>query len=211
MPRSVAVSPRAPDLMFKTIAISVCSLLLLGAVVCWITGALPIRKSGITPLSKRDAAQSAVSEDNLTVYFSPNGGCTEAIVREIGKSSKCVYVLAAQFTYAPIAKALVAAKARGVDVKVVIDQEKNEGEKSEADRLIAGHVPTFSDGRHHTAHNKVILIDHRLIFTGSFNLTRESEMENAENLLLIDGKSRLVDAYETNFREHLSHATPYSK
>ena len=196
--------------MLKTIVISVCSLLLLGAVVCWITGVLPTRTSRITPLARREA-QAAVSEDNLTVYFSPNGGCTEAILREIGRSKKCVYVLAAQFTYAPIAKALVAAEARGVDVKVVIDQEKNEGEKSEIDRLVAGHVPTFTDGRHHTAHNKVMIIDHRLIFTGSFNLTRESETENAENLLLIQDKPKLVEAYEANFKEHLSHATPHSK
>jgi phosphatidylserine/phosphatidylglycerophosphate/cardiolipin synthase-like enzyme len=200
--------------MFKTIVISVCSLLLMGVVVCWIAGVLPIGTSGNSHgrFSKRDMqALPSVSEDNLTVYFSPNGGCTEAIVREIGKASKCVYVLAAQFTYAPIAKALVAAHTRGVDVQVVIDQDKNEGEKSEADRLVEGHVPTFTDAQHHTAHNKVILIDHRLIFTGSFNLTRESETENAENLLLIDGKSKLLAAYEANFKEHLSHSTPYKK
>ena len=197
--------------MLKTILISVCSLLLLAAVVCWITGVLPTGKSRTTPLSRRDTAQPAASEDNLTVYFSPNGGCTDAIIREINNSTKCVYVLAAQFTYAPIAKALVAAEARGVDVKVVIDQEKNEGEKSEIDRLVAGHVPTFTDGRHHTAHNKVMIIDHRLIFTGSFNLTRESETENAENLLLIQDRPKLVEAYEANFKEHLSHATPHKK
>jgi phosphatidylserine/phosphatidylglycerophosphate/cardiolipin synthase-like enzyme len=200
--------------MLKTIIISVASLLLMGVVVCWIAGVLPIGTSGKSQsgrLGKRDQALPSVSEDNLTVYFSPNGGCTEAIVREIGKSSQCVYVLAAQFTYAPIAKALIAAHARGVDVQVVIDQDKNEGEKSEADRLVEGHIPTFTDARHHTAHNKVILIDHRLIFTGSFNLTRESETENAENLLLIDGKSKLVTAYEANFKEHLSHSKPYSK
>ena len=200
--------------MLKTIVISVCSLLLMGVVVCWIAGVLPFGTSGNSQgrFGKREMqALPSVSEDNLTVYFSPNGGCTEAIVREIGKASKCVYVLAAQFTYAPIARALVAAHARGVDVQVVIDQDKNEGEKSEADRLVEGHIPTFYDGRHHTAHNKVILIDHRLIFTGSFNLTRESETENAENLLLIDGKSKLVDAYEANFKEHLSHSLPYKK
>jgi phosphatidylserine/phosphatidylglycerophosphate/cardiolipin synthase-like enzyme len=197
--------------MFKTIAISLCALLLLAAVVCWITGALPFGQTGARPLSLRDAPQPAVSEDGLTVYFSPNGGCTAAIIREIEKSSKCVYVMAAQFTYSPIAKALIAAKVRGVDVQVVIDQDKNEGDKSEAERLVAGHVPTFTDARHHTAHNKVMIIDHRLIFTGSFNLTRDSETENAENLLMIEGKSKLVSAYEANFKEHLSHSTPYSK
>jgi phosphatidylserine/phosphatidylglycerophosphate/cardiolipin synthase-like enzyme len=199
--------------MLKTISITVLSLLLTTVVVCWIAGVLPDskpRKSLVLRHGKGDVPP-AVTEDNLSVYFSPNGGCTDAIVREIEKASDSVYVLAAQFTYSPIAKALVAAHARGVDVRVVIDQGKNDGEKSEADRLISGHVPTFTDGQHHTAHNKVILIDHRLIFTGSFNMTRESELENAENLLLIEGRPKLVAAYEANFREHLSHSTKYSK
>ena len=195
-----------------TFVISICSLLIAAVVVCWLAGLFPEAKTTKGRLIRPGSASTpAATEDNLTVYFSPNGGCTDAIVREIGKASECIYVLAAQFTYAPIAKALVAAHARGVDVRVVIDQGKNDGEKSEADRLVAGHIPTYSDGQHHTAHNKVILIDHRLIFTGSFNMTRESESENAENLLLIEGRPKLVAAYEANFKEHQSHSTPYAK
>ena len=197
----------------KTTIISILSLLLVGSVICWITGVFsngPVRKTPNLHTGKGDVP-AAASEDNLSVYFSPSGGCTDAILREIGKARDCVWVQAAQFTYSPIAKALVAAHQRGVDVRVVIDASKNEGDKSEADRLIAGKVPTFSDAQHHTAHNKIILIDHRLIFTGSFNLTRESESENAENLLQIEGKPKLVAAYEANFKEHLSHSTKYGK
>ena len=194
-----------------TFVISICALLIAAAFVCWLAGVFPEGKTTRGRLIRPGSATPAATEDNLTVYFSPNGGCTDAIVREIGQASKCIYVLAAQFTYAPIAKALVAAHDRGVDVRVVIDHEKNDGEKSEADRLVAGHIPTYSDSQHHTAHNKVILIDHRLIFTGSFNMTRESESENAENLLLIEGRPKLVAAYEANFKEHVSHSTPYAK
>jgi phosphatidylserine/phosphatidylglycerophosphate/cardiolipin synthase-like enzyme len=195
-----------------TFVISICSLLIAAVVVCWLAGVFPDLKTTKGRLIRPGSGSTpAATEDNLTVYFSPNGGCTDAIVREIGQASKCIYVLSAQFTYSPIAKALVAAHARGVDVRVVIDHEKNDGEKSEADRLIAGRVPTFTDSQHHTAHNKVILIDHRLIFTGSFNMTRESESENAENLLMIEGRPKLVAAYEANFKEHLSHSTPYAK
>ena len=200
--------------MLKTIVVTVFALLIMGAAVCWIAGVFPNSRTSKSPVlrhGKNEPAPPAATEDNLAVYFSPNGGCTDAIVREIGKASDCVYVLAAQFTYAPIAKALVAAHARGVDVRVIIDHGKNDGEKSEADRLVTGHVPTFTDAQHHTAHNKVILIDHRLIFTGSFNMTRESEAENAENLLMIEGKPKLVAAYEANFKEHLSHSTAYAK
>jgi phosphatidylserine/phosphatidylglycerophosphate/cardiolipin synthase-like enzyme len=202
--------------MSKTTAFTACSLVVAAAVVCWVAGVFPFGSGGhhgpASPPGKIGASQTppAVSEDNISVYFSPNGGCTEAIVREIGKASQCVYVQAAQFTSTPIARALVAARERGVDVRVVIDGRKD-NEKSEADRLSEGGVPTFTDSQHHTAHNKVILIDHRLIFTGSFNFTYESESENAENLLLIDGKPKLVAAYEANFKEHLSHSRPYGK
>ena len=199
--------------MMKTTIATVLSLLIVGSVICWITGVFSDTKPRRTPNlhTGKDDVPAAASEDNLSVYFSPSGGCTDAILREIGKAKTCVWVQAAQFTYSPIAKALVAAHQRGVDVRVVIDSGKNDGEKSEADRLIAGKVPTFSDAQHHTAQNKVILIDHRLIFTGSFNLTRESESENAENLLLIEGKPKLVAAYEANFKDHLSHSAKYAK
>lgn len=132
-------------------------------------------------------------------------------MRDINAASKTVWVQAAQFTSGTIAKALVAAKDRGVDVRVIIDKGKDEDEKSQADRLVGGEVPTFVDGQHHTAHNKVILIDHRIIFTGSFNFTNQSETENAENLLRIEGKAGLVAAYEANFKYHLSHSTAWEK
>ncbi len=43
---------------------------------------------------------------SLEVYFSPNGRCTDAIVREINKAKNTVLVQAYSFTSAPIAKAL---------------------------------------------------------------------------------------------------------
>ena len=50
---------------------------------------------------------------DIQVYFSPDGGCTEAVVRELGKAKSTVLVQAYSFTSAPIAKALVEAKKRG--------------------------------------------------------------------------------------------------
>jgi hypothetical protein len=47
-----------------------------------------------------------------TVYFSPNGGATEAIVRELGTAQQSIMVQAYSFTSAPIAKALLEAPKR---------------------------------------------------------------------------------------------------
>ena len=44
----------------------------------------------------------AASEDGIAVYFSPRGGCTEAIIDEIDKAQEEVVVQAYSFTSAPM-------------------------------------------------------------------------------------------------------------
>jgi phosphatidylserine/phosphatidylglycerophosphate/cardiolipin synthase-like enzyme len=58
----------------------------------------------------------------IEVYFSPKGGCTETVVKELGNAKKMVLVQAYSFTSAPIAKALVDAHKRGVYVRVILDK-----------------------------------------------------------------------------------------
>jgi phosphatidylserine/phosphatidylglycerophosphate/cardiolipin synthase-like enzyme len=160
--------------------------------------------------SSSSTTQPVASDDGVSVYFSPNGGCTAAILREIGAARQSVHVQAAQFTSSAIAKALVAAHNRGIDVQVVVDHHKSEN-KTQADRLQDAGIPTFTDARHGTAHNKVILVDGKVVITGSFNFTKDSETENAENLVFLRDKPAVAAAYEENFRRHLEHSDRYEK
>ena len=66
----------------------------------------------------------SVSAADIQVYFSPKGGCTEAVVRELGKAKTNVLVQAYSFTSAPIAKALVDAHKRGVIVQVILEKSQ---------------------------------------------------------------------------------------
>ena len=58
------------------------------------------------------------------VYFSPNGGCTDAIVRELDKAQSTVLVQAYSFTSYKIAKALLDAHKRGVKVEIILDKSQ---------------------------------------------------------------------------------------
>ena len=61
----------------------------------------------------------------IEVYFSPKGGCTEAVVKEIDAAKTTILVQAySSFTSAPIAKAPVQAHKRGVDVRVILDKSQ---------------------------------------------------------------------------------------
>ena len=109
------------------------------------------------------------------VYFSPNGGCTEAITREIAKSKSEILVHAYSFSSAPIAKALIDARKRGVRVKAILDKSQRSGQYSSATFLANSTIPTFIDASHPIAHNKIIIIDKGTVITGSFNFTRAAE------------------------------------
>jgi phosphatidylserine/phosphatidylglycerophosphate/cardiolipin synthase-like enzyme len=47
------------------------------------------------------------------------------------------------------------------------------------------------------------------VITGSFNFTRQAEM-NSENLLVIRGSYKITAEYEGNFERHLAHSEAYA-
>ncbi len=144
----------------------------------------------------------------IEVYFSPHGGCTEAVVAEIDRAKETILVQAYSFTSAPIAEALLNAHRRGVQVAVILDKSQETEKYSSADFLAHAGVPTRIDSRHAIAHNKIMILDGRTVITGSFNFTKAAEESNAENLLIIRDPA-IADMYAQNWTAHAEHAQPY--
>jgi len=109
---------------------------------------------------------------NWEVYFSPRGGCTEAIIKELDKAKSSILVQAYSFTSAPIAKALLNAHKRGVKVEVILDKSQRTQQYSSATFLHNQGIPVKIDAQHAIAHNKVMIIDGETVITGSFNFTK---------------------------------------
>ncbi len=146
---------------------------------------------------------------NWRVYFSPDGGCTYAITSEIDAARTLILVQAYSFTSKPIAKSLMDAKKRGVDVQVILDKGQVTAKYSSADFVAHAGIPTYIDAEHAIAHNKIILIDNETVITGSFNFSKAAENNNAENLLIIKD-SELEKRYQQNWYNHLSHSEKYA-
>ena len=94
-------------------------------------GCLPLSLLLALPVWMR--ADGPFHPDSVEVFFSPKGGCTEAIIGELGKAKKTVLVQSYSFTSAPIAQALVAAHKRGVAVQVVLDKSQRTEKYTAAD------------------------------------------------------------------------------
>ena len=65
---------------------------------------------------------------SVEVAFSPEEGSEALIIRVIESARSELRVLAYSFTSAPVTSALLRAKKRGVDVRLVADQKSNESE-----------------------------------------------------------------------------------
>jgi phosphatidylserine/phosphatidylglycerophosphate/cardiolipin synthase-like enzyme len=144
----------------------------------------------------------------IEVRFSPKGGCTDAIVRELNAAKATILVQAYSFTSAPIAKAIIDAHKRGVKVQVILDRSQRTEKYSSADSVQHAGIPLWIDAQHAIAHNKVMVIDGATVITGSFNFTKSAEESNAENMLVIRSPELAVQ-YAANWKAHAEHSEPY--
>jgi phosphatidylserine/phosphatidylglycerophosphate/cardiolipin synthase-like enzyme len=148
---------------------------------------------------------------SVSAHFSPKGGCTDVIVRELQQARKEILILAYSFTSKPIAQAILEARKRGVQIEMVLDRSNEQEAYSDLQLFHQEGLQPLIDAHHAIAHNKVMLIDGHTLITGSFNFTHQAEIENAENLLVIKGHSELLSVYQQNFAVHKAHSQPSQK
>lgn len=142
---------------------------------------------------------------SVAVFYSPKGGCTDAVVRELKGARREVLVQAYSFSSKPIAQALVDAKLRGLKVEILLDRSNEQEAYSDLTFFTGQGLTPLIDAEHAIAHNKVMVLDGATVITGSFNFTHQAEAENAENVLVIKGHGELAQAYRQNFEAHKAH------
>ncbi|HEV2614545.1 MAG TPA: phospholipase D family protein [Gammaproteobacteria bacterium] len=141
---------------------------------------------------------------DVSVCFTPGQNCTQQIVNVIDNTQQTLLIQAYQFTSAPIARAVVSAKQRGVDVKLILDKSQYSSKKySPAVFFEHEGVPVWIDYKPNIAHNKVMIADNTKIITGSFNFSKNAQYHNAENMLIITD-TNLAAKYTRNFNYRLA-------
>ena len=115
----------------------------------------------------------------LTVGFSPattdQQSALEVVLSTINGAKRSVDVAAYSFTSKPIAAALVAAKNRGVSVRVVADEKANNDRYTAVTFLANQSVPVRLNARYAIMHNKFMVVDGDTVQTGSFNYTASAK------------------------------------
>ena len=165
------------------------------------TAAMSQAKAAKTPLPAAIRQPNKVqATGTIEVAFSPNGGGAALIIRTIGEAKKTIKVQAYSFTNADIAKALLDAHKRGVNVRVVLDKSQETEKYTSATFLANAGVPVRIDNDFAIAHSKIMILDEETVITGSFNFTKAAEERNAENVLVIRGNRELAKLYLQNWQ-----------
>jgi len=143
-------------------------------------------------------ASSLVYADTK-VFFSPNGGCQQAVIAELNKAHKSIDVAMYALTSREIARVLVEAKQRHVKVKISLDIAQVKDPYSKCKYLISKGINVKFHMGPGLLHDKYAVIDNQVVVTGSFNWTATAEKKNAENLLILKDTD-LAWKYTKNFK-----------
>ncbi len=152
----------------------------------------------------------------IELAFTPEDAADRMVINAINNAHRQIWVQAFSFTHGDIARALIKAKKRGVDVQLIADAEQTDKTLPNVIvEIAASGIPTYLDSQHQSAHNKIMVIDagtaDSAVITGSFNFTHAAQSKNAENLIVFHGNPEITAAYLQNWKRHLTHSSHYRR
>ena len=133
----------------------------------------------------------------VDVAFSPEAGAEALVLKVMDSAQRSLRLAGYSFTSPAVVRALVNARKRGVDVKVLLDDRGNRGKASiAAMNLIAGaDIPIRVISSYAIHHDKYIVVDGRHTETGSFNYSQAAARSNSENVLVVWNDERVASSY----------------
>ena len=150
----------------------------------------------------------AVEEQALTtgatfeVGFSPKRNALEVVMSFVLGAKTELLVAAYSFTSKEIAFALVEAKTRGIDVRIVVDHLQNsddQGGYKAVDYLFSQGIPVFRSENYAAMHHKFMVADGMHVQIGSFNYTSSANLRNAETAVAFRNAPELAGVYRTEW------------
>ncbi|MGP1932232.1 MAG: phospholipase D family protein [Arsenophonus sp. ET-YP4-MAG3] len=136
---------------------------------------------------------------DIEIGFSPGRKAKQIILSAIEEAKKSIDIAAYSFTSKPIALALINARNRGVNIRVVADKKSNSKKYTAVTYLSNHHIPVRLNDKYAIMHNKFMIIDNHSVETGSFNYTKNAENRNAENVIYIKNRPDIAEKYTQEF------------
>ncbi|CAG9264387.1 Phosphatidylserine/phosphatidylglycerophosphate / cardiolipin synthase-like protein [Burkholderia diffusa] len=151
---------------------------------------------------------------SIEVGFSPEGSAEQLVLEAIGSARSSIRLAAYSFTSPRVVAALIAAKRRGVDVAVVVDEKNNLHEDARSGRaalnlLVNAGIPARTISVYPIHHDKYFVVDGESVETGSFNYSQAAARRNSENAIVIWRNPVLAKSYLEHWQSRWEQGVPY--
>jgi mitochondrial cardiolipin hydrolase len=117
-------------------------------------------------------------------WFSPGPQCGAAITDQLRSARRSIDICVFTLSDDRISAEVLAARRRGVAVRLITDNEKEFDRGSDIAALRDAGVPTAVDRTSAHMHHKFAIFDGARLLNGSYNWTRSAAEHNEENLVL---------------------------
>jgi phosphatidylserine/phosphatidylglycerophosphate/cardiolipin synthase-like enzyme len=144
-------------------------------IVEWLTEVLSIIRS-----PQRDLAVQHPAE----AWFSPQGGLSLRIASLLESARTSIDICVFTITDDRVAAAISDSARRGINVRIVTDDEKSMDRGSDIERFVREGIPVRMDDSPDHMHNKFAIIDRTRLMTGSYNWTYSADKHNQENVIV---------------------------
>jgi phosphatidylserine/phosphatidylglycerophosphate/cardiolipin synthase-like enzyme len=145
-------------------------------------------------LPEASAAPTPPSE----AYFNPQHDCPGRIMNLFARTRTSADVCVFTITDDRISREILAAQRRGVQVRIISDNDKAHDLGSDIDRLRAAGIGVRCDRCEHHMHHKFAIFDGAVLVNGSYNWTRSAAEHNQENFI-VSYEPLLIAAFAREF------------
>ena len=127
------------------------------------------------------------------------GGIDQYLVALIDGAQYSIDAAFFELNLQSVTDALIRAHQRGVQVRIVYDDEHTEDDP-QTEQLLGVGIPGTPDERSAFMHSKFVVIDGQIVWTGSWNLTENGTYRNNNNVIVIRSPE-LAANYTAEFEE----------
>ena len=144
----------------------------------------------------------------VVIYFSPEDGVAAQILTLMLGAQESIFFMAYSFTANDLGDAIRQRAADGLTVAGVMDDGQiNSDQGTEFDPFRQAGLDVRRDGNAGLMHHKVIIIDRKIVITGSYNFSASAEISNDENVVIIYSPE-VAAKYLEEFQTVYDHAQP---
>ena len=137
----------------------------------------------------------------LEVYFSPNGGIQKRIEDILYSADKTIDIAIYSFSSDELVYPLIERANKGVKIRIIMDDLQASHDWCPDERLNkVDNIEVALDTSSQIMHNKYIIVDSKIVVTGSYNWSKAAESKNYENVIIFNDYV-IANKFENNFNK----------